>query len=87
MKILRLILIFVGFVHICNAQGPQTKKGKIDFYPSFKSNVIPAIDLAIWLPSNYDAKQKYSVLYGQPYSYIGNWTKNKNFFFIFRFYN
>jgi enterochelin esterase-like enzyme len=65
MKILRLILIFVGFVHICNAQGPQTNKGKIDFYPSFKSNVIPAIDLAIWLPSNYDAKQKYSVLYLQ----------------------
>jgi enterochelin esterase-like enzyme len=65
MKILRLLIIFIGLVQICNAQAPQTNQGKIDFYPSFKSNFIPAIDLAIWLPTNYDANQKYSVLYLQ----------------------
>jgi len=65
MKILRFLIIFIGFVQICNAQAPQTNQGKIDFYPSFKSNFIPAIDLAIWLPTNYDANQKYSVLYLQ----------------------
>jgi enterochelin esterase-like enzyme len=65
MKILRLLIIFIGLAQICHAQAPQTNQGKIDFYPSFKSNFIPAIDLAIWLPSNYDANQKYSVLYLQ----------------------
>lgn len=65
MKTLRFLFIFIGLVQICHAQAPQTNQGKIDFYPSFKSNFISDIDLAIWLPSNYNANQKYSVLYLQ----------------------
>ena len=43
MKILRLLIIFIGLAQICHAQAPQTNQGKIDFYPSFKSFLLTSL--------------------------------------------
>lgn len=37
--------------------------GKIDFFENFPSKYVTSRNVDVWLPSNYDARQKYAVLY------------------------
>lgn len=58
-------LLCLLFVHQSMAQMPTTSNGKIDRLENFSSKFIPARNIDIWLPVNYNNKKKYAVLYMQ----------------------
>jgi enterochelin esterase-like enzyme len=45
------------------AQVPTPSAGKIQYFANFKSKYIAARNVAVWLPTTYDAHKKYAVLY------------------------
>ncbi len=65
MKKIFFLFLFVVLFQQSWAQIPTTEKGKIDFYPAFKSRLIPSVDIAVWIPSNFQSSKKYRVLYLQ----------------------
>lgn len=65
-----LISLIVGAAVFClmscrntNTAEPQVSKGKLDTYKDFASQFIPARTVRVWLPSDYNASQRYAVLY------------------------
>lgn len=74
-----ITLLCLLFVHQSMAQMPTTSNGKIDRLENFSSKFIPARNIDVWLPANYNKKQKYAVLYMQDGQglYDANITWNK----------
>ena len=42
---------------------PQASKGRLDTYVDFPSENVPARTVRVWVPEDYDAAQRYDVLY------------------------
>lgn len=65
MNKLFVLLTGIFMLHIAetNAQLPNVASGKIERYADFKSAVIEARNVDVWLPADYSASKKYAVLY------------------------
>lgn len=55
--------IFMLQIAETNAQLPTVVSGKIERYTDFKSAVIEARNVDVWLPADYSPSKKYAVLY------------------------
>ena len=60
-RLLSIIIIIIGFP--ITAALPQVEGGQIKRLENFKSDYVPARNIDIWLPPNYDRTQKYPVVY------------------------
>ncbi len=63
MKNIFLILIFLNKFQLCIAQSQLVSAGRIERIVNFKSQFIDARNVDVWLPSNYDGKKNFAVLY------------------------
>jgi len=65
MNKLFVLLTGIFMLHIAetNAQLPNVASGKIERYADFKSAVIEARNVDVWLPADYSPSKKYAVLY------------------------
>ena len=55
-------LIFAVVAILARAE-QKVDYGKLDVYPSFKSEYFHSRDVMVWLPEDYDVSKKYAVLY------------------------
>lgn len=74
-----LLFIFLSIIAI--AQTPKVSTGKLVEYSNFKSENIGERIVRIWLPENYDPKQKYQVIYANDGQMLWdasvNWNKQE----------
>lgn len=63
MKTLIGLVINLLLVQAMLAQTPKVSMGKLVRIANFESKFVPARNIDIWLPDNYNSKTKYSVLY------------------------
>lgn len=63
MKTLIGLVINLLLVQAMLAQTPNVSMGKLVRLANFESKFVPARNIDIWLPDNYNSKTKYSVLY------------------------
>ena len=65
MDIRRYLCLLVTFVIpiVATAQMPKVSAGSIRQFANFSSNFVPARNVDVWLPSDFDQKKKYAVLY------------------------
>jgi enterochelin esterase-like enzyme len=65
MRLLLSICLSAGTAIFSWAQKPNVHKGKIEYIPSFSSQIVDARSVAIWTPENYSPSEKgaYNVLY------------------------
>jgi enterochelin esterase-like enzyme len=63
-KKLFLLLVIASPIFLF-AQTPTPSAGKIKHYKNFKSNFIIPRNVDVWLPEDYNKKEKYAVLYLQ----------------------
>ena len=63
MKKYFLILIYLINIQLGVAQLPKVSFGRIERIVNFKSQFVDARNVDVWLPSNYDGKKKFAVLY------------------------
>jgi len=61
MRNILLLLIFCCSIFACNKQ--NEKPLTFNDYPAFQSKYIPARDVKVMLPTGYDAKKSYPVIY------------------------
>lgn len=79
MRNITLLLIFCCGIFACNKQ--KEKPLMFNNYPAFQSKYIPARDVKVMLPTDYDAKKSYPVIYmhdGQMlFDSISSWNKQE----------
>ena len=65
MDIRRYLCLLVTFVIpiVATAQIPKVSAGSIRQFANFPSRFVPARNVDVWLPSDFDQKKKYAVLY------------------------
>lgn len=63
MKRSYFILLFLLLICDSNAQEIKVSSGKIMHFENFKSALIDARNVDVWLPDGYSDKEKYAVLY------------------------
>lgn len=80
-KYLSFSIIFIGIVSFTFSQQTNLSSGKIISYDNFPSQYIASRKVEVWLPENYNTKQRFSVIYihdGQMLFDINNaWNKQE----------
>jgi len=56
-------ILFLTITNACFGQVPKVSSGTIQQFSNFPSKFVAARNIDVWLPSHYDNKKKYAVLY------------------------